>query len=264
MLLSYSVLNPNGNITALVTSEINRDKYKYCADEIMRKNKAIEQVGFIEKPKQGCAFHLQMTGGEFCGNASLSAAALYLKSRHLTNDSVMFTVSGADKAIHADVKETCSGQYEGLVEMPLPIEIGKLEITDKYGIKQLVPVVIFKGIAHAVCPFEPGEDPENIVKKGCGVFGVPCFGLMLTDKSFCSIKPLVYVQDADTCVYEGSCASGTAALGAYLACAQGLSSVTVKQPKGELRVITETEQGFPASIKLNATVNYVSECSISI
>jgi len=47
-------------------------------DKIMKLNPNIEQVGFVEinnKPK------LIMAGGEFCGNATRSAAYFYLKGK---------------------------------------------------------------------------------------------------------------------------------------------------------------------------------------
>ena len=37
----------------------------------------MEQVGFVSAPSDsGCDIDLQMAGGEFCGNATMSAAAL--------------------------------------------------------------------------------------------------------------------------------------------------------------------------------------------
>ena len=44
----YEILNPSGNITALVTEDVPREKYKEISDEIMKNDPNIEQVGFLK------------------------------------------------------------------------------------------------------------------------------------------------------------------------------------------------------------------------
>ena len=51
------------------------------AAELMRRHPEVEQVGFIRfsgSPEDPVPAELRMAGGEFCGNASVCAAALYL------------------------------------------------------------------------------------------------------------------------------------------------------------------------------------------
>ena len=71
-------MDPTGNITALVESSAEVSRQPFIADLIMQKHPEVEQVGFVEFGEQ---VKLRMAGGEFCGNASMCAAALYLSRK---------------------------------------------------------------------------------------------------------------------------------------------------------------------------------------
>ena len=49
MCAEYEILNPSGNITALVTKDYPREKYQEISSKIMKDNSKIEQVGFLKK-----------------------------------------------------------------------------------------------------------------------------------------------------------------------------------------------------------------------
>ena len=72
--MRYSVFDPTGNITALVRDPVAPLQQPVIAAGIMRKHPEVEQVGFVSF--DGALPALRMAGGEFCGNASMSAAAL--------------------------------------------------------------------------------------------------------------------------------------------------------------------------------------------
>lgn len=74
----YEILNPSGNITALVTEDVPREKYKEISDEIMKNDPNIEQVGFLKKYSNSI-FRLEMAGFEFCGNASRAFECFLVK-----------------------------------------------------------------------------------------------------------------------------------------------------------------------------------------
>ena len=77
--IKYSILDPTGNITALVESEVAVERQPAAAEAIMKRHTEVEQVGFVRfDPEEGIDAQLRMAGGEFCGNASLCTAALYL------------------------------------------------------------------------------------------------------------------------------------------------------------------------------------------
>ena len=74
--IKYAICRPGGNDTALVYgSDYTQEQKKCINDAIMKKHSNVEQVGFIDFNKKP---ELQMAGGEFCGNATRSAANLYL------------------------------------------------------------------------------------------------------------------------------------------------------------------------------------------
>ena len=72
MKLDFIKINPAGNITILIDNFNIYDKdIAKISEELMREdNLHAEQVGFIKDN------HLQMMGGEFCGNASRAFASL--------------------------------------------------------------------------------------------------------------------------------------------------------------------------------------------
>lgn len=86
----FSILDPTGNITALVESETPIDRQPSVAAGIMALYEDVEQVGFVDfgKVAINAAYdkygsgdridcRLRMAGGESCGNATMSAAVLY-------------------------------------------------------------------------------------------------------------------------------------------------------------------------------------------
>ena len=74
---------------------------------------------------------------------------------------------------------------------------------------------------------------------------------MFYDESVGSLEPLVYVASTDTAVWESSCASGTAAVAAYLACARGGDvSISLSEPCGVLSAEAVLRGGKVGSLKL--------------
>lgn len=101
MNISYTKIDPAGNITVIVDSFVPREQQSRVASELMKLDNSVEQVGFLEKPDDPCcAVRLQMMGGEFCGNASLSAAAVIFSPCRLGQG---FILRGAFRGIR------CSG-----------------------------------------------------------------------------------------------------------------------------------------------------------
>lgn len=102
--ITYSIWDPTGNITALVESPVDVERQPQVAAAVMSRHPEVEQVGFVkageggrrtagwenvssgrsvvsdaDEPGGACIdTELRMAGGEFCGNASMCAAAWYL------------------------------------------------------------------------------------------------------------------------------------------------------------------------------------------
>ena len=74
MKVDYTVLDPTGNITILVTSPVEISLQPPVASKLMELVPEAEQVGFLSEA-EGCDIALRMAGGEFCGNASMSESA---------------------------------------------------------------------------------------------------------------------------------------------------------------------------------------------
>ncbi len=223
----YYVFDPTGNITVLIDGE--RDKS--TADEIMERVPAAEQTGFVTDG----GLTLTMAGGEFCGNASMCAAALYFLKNDVTD--VTLKVSGADSPVRVTTETTENGTLRCTVEMPkcTGVTEEKLEADGK---EYVFPCARMQGIYHLISEGLLDEkNAEKNIRKWCADLGADALGIMLYDDAKKELKPLVFVPGADTLFWESSCASGSCAVGAYLAKKSGEKvSVELSEPAGKLFV----------------------------
>ena len=75
------------------------------------------------------------------------------------------------------------------------------------------------------------------------------------------LAPLVYVPEAGTLVWESSCASGTTAVGAYLAKRAGAPvKVPLKQPGGTLTIAVSAD----GDLLLEGTVRVVRQMTCEV
>ena len=118
--LKYCIFDPTGNITALVETEVRPADRAPVASGIMAAHPEVEQVGFVAYNDSACeaadaAVSLMMAGGEFCGNATMCAAALYAERRGMPADgAVKVKVSGAEAPLTVQLEEIKgSGAYAG-------------------------------------------------------------------------------------------------------------------------------------------------------
>lgn len=103
-MIEYELLNPSGNVTALVTKDVPREKYKEISNEIMNNNPNVEQVGFLKKYSD-TVFRLEMAGLEFCGNASRAFACFLAKEKYVSSNKFEISVSGYDSLIECNVEK---------------------------------------------------------------------------------------------------------------------------------------------------------------
>jgi diaminopimelate epimerase len=77
--IKYCIFDPTGNITALVETGVEEARQPEVASLIMSRHPDVEQIGFVCFSEQNgdADVSLRMAGGEFCGNATMSAAALF-------------------------------------------------------------------------------------------------------------------------------------------------------------------------------------------
>lgn len=207
--INYVISKPGGNDTAIVYgSDYTQEQKKCINDAIMKKNPNVEQVGFIDFKKKP---ELQMAGGEFCGNATRSAAILYLDGKA---GSIKIIVNGKD-VIDAGVYDNKNAWCE------IPLYQGTDTITSNddgiYFVKMngMVCVVIQENIAEPYLQQKSKlkEAGMNIIKKynledneAVGVMFCECIGGIV------KINPVVWVKSIDTLFYETACGSGTTAV----------------------------------------------------
>lgn len=79
MEIKYNIYYPSGNTTALVIGSDYLQFRKRINESIMKMHNNIEQVGFVFVEND--VYKLEMAGGEFCGNATRSAAYYFLNGK---------------------------------------------------------------------------------------------------------------------------------------------------------------------------------------
>ena len=118
----YVILNPTGNLTALVTGWGGAEDEPEITARLMQES---EQVAYLEPPTQpGALARIRLMGGEFCGNAAMAAAGWLIRDRlqNGTEMTVPIEVSGADGVLFCRIRGT-EGGFEGTVEMPQVLDI---------------------------------------------------------------------------------------------------------------------------------------------
>jgi diaminopimelate epimerase len=220
-MINYYIYKPGGNTTALVEME-DGGNLPAIAKKIMESNPTIEQVGFLGAARlKNTDFHLQMMGGEFCGNAA-RCAALHLAS--VKNKSkILFTVSGFDAPVSAIIR----GSW---VELNLPGSFLKNirtlpggQLVSMEGISFFVTSkpLSFKNVKAAIKKFGKSSAAAGVI-------------IIKQTPKFYGIIPWVWVGSTKTLVAETACASGSlaAAIVFYMK-DYGKSSYLITQPSGE-------------------------------
>lgn len=142
MKLNFVKINPSGNTTILVTSQVDKELHAEVAQKLLAYGSVqAEQVGFVsfsdpdDNPEQITTLSLSMMGGEFCGNATRSAAAYAVFAHLLEPDAAGFTYpliqcSGASAYIPCRVRKTeDEAIYWAEGRMPAPITIEAAVLT---------------------------------------------------------------------------------------------------------------------------------------
>lgn len=277
--IHYLIADPTGNITILVLDPVPVCDQSAVAAVLMKKESAAEQVGFLTLPEPARTdfsdpiisphpgfkkydLKLRMAGGEFCGNASMSAAAFRAWQTGLQHAQFTLHVSGTDVpvVVKIDAAEKPMSWF-GQVQMPDPRKIEVVSFPEDIQL----PVVAFDGITHII--IQDGQDfiknglnpsvrsrAEDHARKWCRFLQAEALGILFLNASADRLIPLVYVPGADTLFWETSCGSGSAAAGAWLASHENRKiTVSLKQPGGTLEVIASP--GGPLFLK--GTVTFI-------
>lgn len=253
-------MNPTGNITALVESNAEISRQPFIAGQIMKKHPEVEQVGFLHFSKAGGKtppVRLSMSGGEFCGNASMCAAVLYAeeqKGNGSSEEEILLEVSGAQDPVKVRLQEKEDGYRTACVQMPPALGIDKVSLCFR-DVSEALPVVRMQGISHVIIEedsrfaFLAGEKKaaEEAVQKWAKEICAEGLGLMFlcgSGREF-QLTPLVFIPKSRTVFWENSCGSGSCACGIWLSEREGASlHITFRQPGGDLRTEGSRKDGI--------------------
>lgn len=233
----YVIEAAGGNATAIQVLDRaqQRDWYESHGKQLAERTApyAVEQAGFLIPN----ARHLEMSGGEFCGNAARSAALLL--ATRLGTSSLDFTMSGFDGRIEALVIwDDAQIRTAADVRCTFPrLAVTMRRIAVLNGSRQAT-VVDLGGIVHVLLDGELPEDYEVLhrrITEELNLSDRPAVGVCWIRHlagDLVSLEPVVWVRAIDSFFHETSCGSGSIATGV----ATGKSRV--RQPSGRLIIVT--------------------------
>ena len=231
--LVYQIWNPTGNITALVETPVETGRQPAVGEVLMRLHSGVEQVGFVEffeseekwseagkcVPVHG---RLRMAGGEFCGNASMCAAAMFYswnndrdeayasneisephasgeKNESCASDAaerctdeesvVRLQVSGAVRPVEIRVIPQKEGRFRTGIHLPAPSDAVKKDFACGQ-MQGSLPVVYMEGITHILIDSDSVffsllwdcEKAEAVIKDWCRQLAADGLGLMFLQR----------------------------------------------------------------------------------
>ena len=257
--IHYTTMDPSGNVTLLVDTPVPRTEQPAVAAALMAQEPRAEQAGFLTLTGTD-SISLRMAGGEFCGNAAMSAAVLCAHRARREQGTVCVTVAGTPGPLHAEVAAGPEGAWEGSIALPLP----RPPETVRFPEGPALPVVAFPGISHVILEHPIPQGPaEMLAKRWCAYLGAEALGLMFFNRRDGRLTPLVYVPGADTVFWENACGSGSAAVGWWLAARAGERvTVPLSQPGGMLTVTAAP--GGPLLLRGTVRVMYEKTAELDV
>ena len=273
--LRLSIFDPTGNITALVEGPVAQEEQSAAAARIMERFPQVEQVGFVRLPREGAApVELCMAGGEFCGNASMSAAALSVLRRGSAADesgweTLGLRVRGVSREVEVRLRQESADTFLASVRMP-PARLLEERVFPFGALRDPLAVVQMEGISHAIVTpgsafFALRDDrnaAEEAARRICAALGAKAFGLMFLEGEAPRLRltPLVFVPESGTMCWENSCASGSAAVAAALAERGGAPvRAELEEPGGVLAV---ESAGLRGETRLSGRTRLVGQTSV--
>lgn len=256
---TVAVLDPAGNVTAIVCSDVPAAERARVAAQILRLPElGIEQVAFLTAPRSGGEIRLEMMGGEFCGNA-LRCAGFYqaLRNGEQGKSCVLAEISGAD-GVQPVMADTAEGTASTV--MPLPLSVQPAGWADVKAVR-----VTFAGITHFV--IDCAQPDETLVQRAIAAAPeASAVGAIFLDRAHGSIKPVVFVRETASCVAENSCASGSVATAVVLTAdfADGITEIGIGQPGGTLEVGVQRTDGAVTGLSIGGAVRLTQTLTVTL
>lgn len=238
--LRFVKANPCGNTTVFILDDVPKGSYGAVAGMAMdAAYLAAEQVGFLAPAQEDTALlHLQMSGGEFCGNAVLALGAWAVREGLAApSHAFSLTCSGVDKPLRYTAEKMADGRFSVRGEMPSVSSCR--DVVLKAGERHFSgTLVAFPGIAHfcfASEEFPTPEQYEALLSAVAEASGAAAYGVIPYARHGCDsveIRPYVGVAATGSRVYEKACGSGSLALAIALARQEEPSCFRIVQPGG--------------------------------
>ena len=251
---SHVILDPTGNLTALVTEPVDKADQAELTRTLLAKS---EQVAYLEPSnKPEAVARIRLMGGEFCGNAAMAAAAWLVRDELKEGETrtLLLEVSGTADPVLCSVRKTAKG-CEGTVEMP---GIPEIEAKTLCGIP--FTVVRMEGITHLICDDRTfaSAEAEKLLRQIAGQWPEEAIGLLQWNREAGYLKPLVFVRGSGSMVWEHGCGSGSAAIGAMeaLRCGDRETVTDILQPGGTIRVTATAENGEIQCVRINGKIRF--------
>ena len=242
---TVAVLDPAGNVTAIVCSDVPAAERARVAAQILRLPElGIEQVAFLTAPRSGGEIRLEMMGGEFCGNA-LRCAGFYqaLRNGAQGKSCVFAEISGAD-GVQPVMADTAEGTASTV--MPLPLSVQPAGWADVQAAR-----VTFSGITHFV--IDCAQPDETLVQRAIAAAPeASAVGAIFLDRAHGSIKPVVFVRETASCVVL------TADF------ADGITEIGIGQPGGTLEVGVQRTDGAVTGLSIGGAVRLTQTLTVTL
>ena len=250
----YVILDPTGNLTALVLDPVVPKAEASLTEALL---KFSEQVAYLEPPiLPGAEAAIRLMGGEFCGNASMAAAAWLLRDRFTGPEAqtINLQVSGANQPVPCRVEKTATG-FRGTVLMPPVLDVQSVRLLDRS-----FTAVRMEGILHLIDEVAPLNRPtaEALLARLAALLPDEAIGLLRWDRAAGMLVPLVFVRGSGSMVWEHGCGSGSAAVGAFEALrhGEGLTVTDIRQPGGVITVRAEVRNARITSVSITGNIRF--------
>ena len=244
MKILYFKVNPGGNTTAIIKGRFSKKTKLFITKKILEKDSAIEQVGFWTTPRNKNAdARLEMSGGEFCGNALRAlGAVIFLQNK---KSLLFFESSGTGEIVQINVSNKTSA---------ITLSLEDFEYQNS--------VCSMPGISYVFASTNITKNDARIMLEKNDLIGLKASGVIgyKKIKDVFTIKPIVWVRDVATFFEETACGSGTMSLAYLQFIDKKTKRLSVRQPSGFI-FKTKISKG---SMRLSGPVVCIEKCQLVI
>ncbi|MBP9818185.1 hypothetical protein KBC75_05585 [Candidatus Shapirobacteria bacterium] len=213
--IQYQLINPSGNLTAIVPGKYSSNKKQIINQAIFNQNKNVEQIGYVyEKNSQK---YFEMMGNEFSANGCRAAGYYFVNN---TSGSTAFFTSGLNQNVEVKISDNQS-------TLIFTKEIKSKFINNK--------TVIFGTTFYLINSLPDNQKITRILKSKAKIIGI-----MFYQKNI--IYPYFFVPTIGKIIFEQSCGSGSIALALFT----GQNKII--QPSGEILIINKEPLSLSGSI----------------